>query len=315
MSKRIRIDDVAYTAYQANDLDLMEKFMLDFGMKRSARTKDSLYMRGNSSAHHIHVTRHGSENKFLGGAFRVQSRDELEKAATIPGATGIEQINEPGGGERVSLITPNGHSIWLEFGVSRVPQLPARRVYQMNFASSHLRFNAAVRQNAEITPILRIGHFVLQVHEAASEIAWFRQHFELIPSDYICAPSDGPEPDIKGTFLRYDRGMEYVEHHCILISESIHMGCHHSSFEVLDLDAVTSGHDYLVLKGWDLDAGVGRHYLGSLIYDYWNDPFGNRVEHYTDTDLINDYYEPVYFVGTAAETTQWGMAPPPSFFD
>ena len=315
MSDRIQIDDVAYTAYECNDIDLMERFLTDFGMKRAARTDDALYMRGTSSAHHIHVTRKGEQNRFLGGAFRAQSRDELEKATKIPGATGIEPITVPGGGERVTQTTPNGHSIWLEYGAETLPELPARRIYQLNFASSHLRFNTAVRQRAEITPILRIGHFVLWVPDALPEIAWFREHFALVPSDYICAHSDEPEPDVKGTFLRYDRGQEYVEHHCILISESNKMGCHHSSYEVLDLDAVTSGHDYLVSKGWHLDAGVGRHYLGSLIYDYWLDPFGNRVEHYTDTDLINDDYEPVYFVGTADETTQWGMAPPPSFFD
>lgn len=315
MSDRILLDDVAYTAYMADDLDLMERFLTDFGMKRSARTDEALYMRGTGSAHHIHVTRKGPENKFLGGAFRVQSRAELEKAARIPGASAIERITEPGGGERVTLKTPNGHNLWLEYGAETVPELPARRVYQMNFASSHLRFNTAVRQRPEITPILRIGHFVLWVADAPKEIAWFRKHFDLVPSDYICAHSDEPDPKVVGTFLRYDRGQEYVEHHCMLITQSVNFGCHHSSYEVLDLDAVTSGHDYLVEKGWHLDAGVGRHYLGSLIYDYWKDPFGNRVEHYTDTDLINDDYAPVYFVGTADETTQWGMAPPPSFFD
>ena len=171
-----------------------------------------------------------------------------------------------------------------------------------------------VRQRAQATPVLRIGHFVLRVKDAGSELKWFMDHFALVESDYICAPGD-PDPIVKGTFLRYARGMEFVEHHCILINESALHGCHHSSYEVLDLDAVLAGHDFLVQKGWNLDAGVGRHHLGSLIYDYWLDPFGNRIEHYTDTDLINDDYKPVYFVGGAHETTQWGMAPPPSFFD
>ena len=115
--------------------------------------------------------------------------------------------------------------------------------------------------------------------------------------------------------MRLDRGQEFVDHHIILVNQSHLEGCHHSSYEVLDLDAVTTGHYHLVSQGWNLDAGYGRHYLGSLIYDYWLDPFGNRVEHYTDTDLVNDDYVPVYFAGTVEETTQWGMAPPPSFFD
>jgi catechol 2,3-dioxygenase-like lactoylglutathione lyase family enzyme len=311
---RIQLRDVAYTAYQVPDLDVMERYLTDFGMMRSARTDTALFMRGTGANHHIHVSRLGSSPKYLGGAFKVSEREELEKAARVPGASVIAPIADPGGGERVTLTTPNGHTIWIEHGAALVVELPVRRSYRMNFASEHLRFNAAVRQRAQATPVLRIGHFVLRVPDAAKEVAWFKEHFALVDSDFICAPGD-PDPIVKGTFLRYARGMEFVEHHCILINESKLGGCHHSSFEVLDLDAVVSGHDYLVEKGWKLDAGVGRHYLGSLIYDYWLDPFGNRIEHYTDTDLINDEYQPVYFVGGAHETTQWGMAPPPSFFD
>ena len=52
---KINIQDVAYTAYQVPDLELMEKFLLDFGMTRSARTDNSLFMRGSGANHHIHV--------------------------------------------------------------------------------------------------------------------------------------------------------------------------------------------------------------------------------------------------------------------
>lgn len=314
---RINIDDLAYVKYQATDLDLMERFLVDFGMKRSARTEDTLYMRGTGTAHHIHVTQRGDTNKFIGGAFRVADYAELEKAAAIPGASGIEDITDPGGGKRVTLTTPNGHTVWIEHGAATLPELPTRRVYQLNFASSHLRPNRPVRQKKEITPILRIGHYVLRVKDAPTEVAWFRKYFALIPSDYICGRHGKPGEDdtVAGTFLRFDRGTEFVEHHCILVNSSHLEGCHHSSYEVLDLDAVTTGHHHLVNQGWNLDAGYGRHYLGSLIYDYWLDPFGNRVEHYTDTDLVNHEYQPVYFTGTVEETTQWGMSPPPSFFD
>lgn len=314
---KVNILDVGYTAYQVTDLDLMERFLIDFGMTRSARTDGAVYMRGTGSNHHVHVARLGSENKFLGGCLVVASREELDKAALIPGAVGPEAITEPGGGWRVTLTTPNKHTIWVEWGVAKVPEMPVRRSYRMNFASEHLRHNSAVRQRPEATPVLRIGHFVLWVPEAVPEIDWFMQHFAMAPADFICAHSDNPpgQEPVVGTFLRVDRGAEYVEHHCILINQSIHYGCHHSSYEVLDLDAVMAGHDHLVAKGWKLDAGVGRHYLGSLIYDYWLDPFGQRIEHYTDTDMINHEYVPVRFVGSADETTQWGMAPPSTFFE
>ncbi len=34
---RINLHDVAYTAYQVPDLDLMERFLIDFGMMRAAQ--------------------------------------------------------------------------------------------------------------------------------------------------------------------------------------------------------------------------------------------------------------------------------------
>lgn len=314
---KIRIEDLAYTVYQVSDLDLMEKFLVDFGMKRSERRSDALYMRGTGSAAYIHKSVVGDTNKFLGGAFRVVSPADLDKAAALPGASEITEITDPGGGQRVTLTTPNGHLIRLEYGAETLPELPTRRIYPLNFYGSHLRTNRPVRQKKEITPILRIGHYVLRVKDAPREVAWFRKHFNVTPSDYICGRHGVPGDDdtMAGTFLRLDAGGKFVDHHIVLVNQSHLEGCHHSSYEVLDLDAVTTGHHHLVNQGWDLDAGYGRHYLGSLIYDYWRDPFGNRLEHYTDTDLVNDEHKPVYFSGTVEETTQWGMSPPPEFFD
>lgn len=81
---------------------------------------------------------------------------------------------------------------------------------------------------------------------------------------------------------------------------------HHSSFEVNDFDTQLLGHDYLQNKGWTNCWGVGRHVLGSQIFDYWLvqshsfgslkddtdeaarfDASGNVVEHYSDGDLVN----------------------------
>jgi hypothetical protein len=44
---------------------------------------------------------------------------------------------------------------------------------------------------------------------------------------------------------------------------------HHSSFEVNDFDTQLLGHDWLREKGWTNSWGVGRHLLGSQVFDYW----------------------------------------------
>jgi len=45
-----------------------------------------------------------------------------------------------------------------------------------------------------------------------------------------------------------------------------------------------AGNAYLLSKGHRHAWGVGRHVLGSQVFDYWFDPFGHRIEHWTDGD-------------------------------
>ena len=93
------------------------------------------------------------------------------------------------------------------------------------------------------------------------------------------------------------------------------MGVHHCSFEMQDIDSVMGAHDYLKTRGHRHDCGVGRHLIGSQIFDYWRDPLGFRVEHYTDGDVGNTDYETVRYAVSIEDTTQWGMDPTPDFFD
>ena len=51
------------------------------------------------------------------------------------------------------------------------------------------------------------------------------------------------------------------------------------------VDAVAMGGEYLKERGYDRIWGIGRHIQGSQIFDYWRDPWGNVVEHFTDSDL------------------------------
>ncbi len=53
----IKADDMAYAILQVPDLDQQEKFLIDFGMTRVARTEDTLYMRGDGPQAFIHVSK------------------------------------------------------------------------------------------------------------------------------------------------------------------------------------------------------------------------------------------------------------------
>ncbi len=50
------------------------------------------------------------------------------------------------------------------------------------------------------------------------------------------------------------------------------------------------GHDLLHKGGYEHKWGVGKHLLGSQVFDYWKDPHGFTLEHFTDGDLMNESF-------------------------
>ena len=46
-------------------------------------------------------------------------------------------------------------------------------------------------------------------------------------------------------------------------------GFNHAAFEVLDINEVMRGHEHLKAQGREASWGIGRHILGSQIFDYW----------------------------------------------
>jgi hypothetical protein len=112
--------------------------------------------------------------------------------------------------------------------------------------------------------------------------------------------------------MRCDRGDQPCDHHTLfLLARGGPAGFMHSAFEVADFDDLMAGHEHLKGRGRDAAWGVGRHYLGSQIFDYWRDPWGHEIEHWTDGDklLARD--------GGGVATidqlmgVQWGMKMPP----
>lgn len=87
---------------------------------------------------------------------------------------------------------------------------------------------------------------------------------------------EGKEPGSRqnvAMFAHIDRGEELVDHHSLfLVSRPPHIHeshVHHCSFEVHDFDTQLIGHDWMVKQKYHPAWGVGRHILGSQIFDYW----------------------------------------------
>lgn len=63
---------------------------------------------------------------------------------------------------------------------------------------------------------------------------------------------------------------------------------------------------YLTEQGYFRSWGIGRHIQGSQLFDYWRDPDGFMVEHFTDGDLFDSTLQPGWAPFTASGLAQWG---------
>src|SRR5499433_1826949 len=156
----IKATDLAYGRLRSPDLDVAEEFLTNFGMVRADRTNTALYMRGTDAPHHLHVTEKGDAG-FVGIAYYAASLDDLKKVATAPGASGVEDIDEPGGGKRVRLKEPNGYQVEVVYGVKKLKPIPVKR-QPLNLGSEGLkRAGAVMRIHRGASRVKRIGHGVM----------------------------------------------------------------------------------------------------------------------------------------------------------
>ena len=73
------------------------------------------------------------------------------------------------------------------------------------------------------------------------------------------------------------------------------------------------GHDLLQAKDYKHAWGIGRHILGSQIFDYWRDPWGRIHEHWTDGDLFTSGKQAASYSAEYGLSSQWGPQAPPDF--
>ncbi len=157
------------------------------------------------------------------------------------------------------------------------------------------------------------GHGVLATPKVVETAQWFRDTLGFVCSDDVYA---GEEDNIIGSFNRCDRGEEYSDHHVLFCIQHERGGLNHISFEIPDMDAVFKDHDYLVgLNKHEHMWGVGRHLLGSQVFDYWADPWGRVHERWADTDRLNKDNPPGLFPAEIGLSSQWGEPPPQKFIE
>jgi len=308
-----KVVDIAYARLSAPDIDQQEEFLTHFGLVRAARTPTALYMRGSDPAHHLHITELG-EPRFIGLAYHAASEDELAKLAKASGASGVETMDEPGGGKRVRLTDPHGFQIEVIHGLEALTPLPLAENTVNTAQARDRRLGTLTRLPTGSVQVKRLGHGVIVSTDLRKALAWYREMLGFIPSDEIFRDD---ERNVIASFNRLDRGETYVDHHVFFCMQGPKAGLNHLAFEVANFDAVMLGHEHMKSVGkyrpiW----GVGRHVYGSQIFDYWADPWGRVHEHMTDSDRLNAAAEPhLNRAAPGGNRSQWGDSMPAHFIN
>lgn len=309
----IAIEDIAYVRYGAPDLTAMQSFLEDFGLHLSHRSEQALYMRAAEQSPFVHVTELSEQAGQLGFGLRAQSLSDLRALAASLNSK-VEDNHEPGGGQVVRLTDPAGLRVDVVWGQEQPPALARREPLALNRNGQLARTGSAVRLSPAPSVVTRLGHVAVHVKDFAQVADFYRDTLGFKVSDSYWA---GARDNTVAVFLHCGLGDAWTDHHTIaLIAARDNITrFDHSAFEVLDLDDLMQGNAYLQQRERVHSWGVGRHIQGSQIFDYWRDPFGNKIEHWTDGDVVNDANVPTHAELQMAELAQWAPPISPTFFD
>ena len=225
---------------------------------------------------------------------------DLESLAHSDEFNNIEEMASPGGGFRTCGFDPDGIGVDVVFGIK-----PRKIEVDLNAIEFNVggierenfrRINQTKRFAKGAFPrIKRYAHCGLNSTDLEKSLDWYHRHLGIIASDLL--KPGGEAGPLLGIFSRCDRGEKPADHHSIFFLPALSQsngkpGLNHVSFEMVNVDDVFMGHEILAKKGYELEWGIGRHYQGSQIFDYWRSPFGQIHEHQTDGDVFDNTFPP-----------------------
>jgi catechol 2,3-dioxygenase-like lactoylglutathione lyase family enzyme len=302
----IKVRDIAWLEFAKPDLRAAERFAHAFGFATAATSPGEVQLRGTDPGAPCVILRQG-ETRFLGPTFRAADAADLVRLADATG-TSVRPNPESIGGVGVELVDPSGLPVRVVADTHELPALPGQEPLVVNAGHDRARVarvNATQRPPRRPARVQRLGHVVLQSVRYQQALDWYLEHLGLIVSDFLFYDGQRHRGSTM-SFIRCDRGDEPADHHTLAMTLGPRNRYVHSAYQVSDLDALAAGGQHLLDEGYQRSWGIGRHIQGSQIFDYWRDPDGFLVEHFSDGDMFDCSLEPGWAPMTASGLAQWG---------
>lgn len=284
--------------FRAPDLDQMQKFLTEFGLLLSSQDSKVLRMSGHGDSGCIHLTELGAA-AFVGFGLEVADDAQLDHLALQTG----REITHAEQKRTVFLTDPDGYEIAITAESQDMSSAKEQSAPKINYPNATNRIDETKHRMSGPSKIMRLGHVVLNVANFRESESWYKSHFGFLTSDEIEL-----QPGVSiGAFMRLNVGNTATDHHSLFLLETPgDPSFNHAAFEVPDVDDLMSGHDHLRGKGLEHAWGVGRHILGSQVFDYWKDPWGHELEHFSDGDRFVAANQPNVATLDDLLGVQWG---------
>ena len=102
---------LAYAIFDRPDLKKAEAYLIAFGLRPVSNDGETLLMRGTGPDPYCYIVRKAAKPRFVGLGLEVESLKDLEALSKLPGASAIEALTLPGGGQCVRLTDPSGFRV------------------------------------------------------------------------------------------------------------------------------------------------------------------------------------------------------------
>jgi catechol-2,3-dioxygenase len=284
MANALAVTKLSHVALKVNDLSKQAEFYIDrWGLDKIDEHGKDLFLRADNPDHHTVQLSNSGTSGLDHVSFEVGSADDIDRAADVLHAKGIEIVTpptaglEPGVARSIRFKDPEGNVVELVAGMESVSGAYGAR---------------------DVKP-RALNHVVLYATDMEKMETFYQDNLGLQKSDAIAGFM---------TFWRCN-----ANHHSIAFcpARNGETALHHAAFETKDWQEFMSAVFWMGERGIARQWGPGRHTAGNNLFSYYHDPEGNTVEWTAEVEQITDpnYVAPLRQPGPKT-TDQWGSKPP-----
>ena len=280
-----RVSALRSVALNVPDLALAENFYTQvWHLDVVSKADDVIYFRATGADHHVLALHKAAGPAHIRNVtLRARDRAALDAVAQSAIAAGgkvvepVGAVQEPGGGEAVTVADKDGRIFRLVYGDAM-------------HADAH---------EAKDKPV-RLAHAVLNSHDVEATRQFMETVLDFSLSDRTRIMA----------FMRCNS-----DHHSIALGDTDNDALNHIAFLMPDLDSVMRGGGRMRDAGFGIEWGPGRHGPGDNAFNYFVGPFDIVIEYTAEVEQIDDSYQarqPADWTWPPGRVDQWGISMPPS---